>query len=62
MEKECIMCQQDDVWSNIWVCNNCHDDFYWGEEAEDVKRGKLKYCPFCGAKIKEFSFIEENEE
>lgn len=61
-KKECIMCQQDDIDSNIWMCSKCKDDFYWGDDADSVKNSNLKYCPFCGAKIKEFSFIEMDEE
>lgn len=61
-KKECIMCQQDDIDSNIWMCSKCKDDFYWGDDADSAKNSNLKYCPFCGAKIKEFSYIEMDED
>ena len=50
--------QQDDEYSNWWQCSNCKNDFYWGEYAKDIINSKIKYCMFCGAKIKDISFIE----
>lgn len=56
--KECYLAQQDDIDSNTWKCSNCREEFYWGESGEDIKNSKIKYCPFCGCKIKEFVFQE----
>ena len=56
--KECYMSQQDDEYSNWYICSKCHEDFYWGEEPDDMRRSNIKYCPFCGAKIGDVIFIE----
>lgn len=61
-KKECYLSQQDDECSNIWSCTNCKFDFFWGESPEDIKNSELNYCPKCGKKIKEFVFIENEEE
>ncbi len=61
-EKECILAQQDDEYSNLYSCSNCHNDFYWGEEPEDIKNSNIAYCPFCGCKITDVSFIEYEAE
>lgn len=62
-KKECYMIQQDDEYSNWYQCSNCKSNFYWGEEPDAMKREdcKAEYCPFCGAKIKEVIFMEDDE-
>lgn len=61
-EQECYLVQQDDEYSNWYECSNCKEDFYWGEEPDDIKNSKIKYCPFCGFKIKEVLFITDEED
>lgn len=36
--------------------------FIGGEEPDDMKNSKIKYCPFCGYKIKEVIYIEDDIE
>lgn len=61
IKKECYMIQQDDEFSNWYQCSNCNDDFYWGEEPEDLQCSNVNYCPYCGYKIKKIIYIEESE-
>lgn len=60
-EKECYMNQQDDEYSCLYECSNCKEEFFWGEEPEDIKESNVNYCPFCGCKIKEVVYIEDEE-
>ena len=32
-EKECYMAQQDDIYSNWYMCSNCKEDFFWRRRA-----------------------------
>ena len=59
-QKGCYMSQQDDEYSNWYICSNCHEDFYWGEEPDDMRRSNISYCPFCGAKIGDVIFMENS--
>lgn len=59
---ETYLLQQDNIESNWWECSKCKFEFYWGEDAEDIKTSDLCYCPRCGKKIKEYVFVEEDED
>lgn len=61
-EKECILQQEDDEYSNLYTCSHCHNMFYWGKEPNDVKNGEIAYCPFCGYKIADVHFIKYDDE
>ena len=61
-EKKCVLLQQDDEYSNVYDCSNCHNTFFWGDEPDDIKNSQLAYCPFCGAKIENIEFITYEED
>jgi len=56
---DCDYIQQDNSESNEWQCSECKEDIWWGESGDDVD---IKYCPYCGKKIKEFSRIKDDED
>lgn len=68
--------EEDEIWQKKSVI--CHNKmiyiqigiyvvivkkiFIGGEEPDDIKNSKIKYCPFCGYKIKEVIYIEDDIE
>lgn len=61
-EEATYLMQQYERSSNIWRCSNCKLEFYWNEDGDDMKTSGINYCPSCGKKIKDYIFIEEDEE
>ena len=58
-QKECAF-REDGTEECLWCCSNCHDEwlFYEGTPEEN----NLKYCPHCGARIREIIKLEEEDE
>ena len=58
-QKECDF-REDGTEECLWCCSNCHDEwlFYEGTPEEN----NLKYCPHCGARIREIIKLEEEDE
>ena len=58
-QKECTF-REDRTEECLWYCSNCHDEwlFYEGTPEEN----NLKYCPHCGARIREIIKLEEEDE
>ena len=58
-QKECAF-REDGTEECLWYCSNCHDEwlFYEGTPEEN----NLKYCPHCGARIREIIKLEEEDE
>ncbi len=58
-QKECAF-REDRTEECLWYCSNCHDEwlFYEGTPEEN----NLKYCPHCGARIREIIKLEEEDE
>ena len=58
-QKECAF-REDGTEECLWYCSSCHDEwlFYEGTPEEN----NLKYCPHCGARIREIIKLEEEDE
>lgn len=58
--KECTFLE-DGTEECLWMCSNCKDEWIFYDGTPEDNR--LRYCPFCGAKVIKYkSYIEQEKE